>query len=298
MLIAPAWSRARAAPGALAPAAWRCGPTALPLSRPLVMGIVNITPDSFSDGGRYLDTQRALDHARQLVAEGADLLDLGGESTRPGAAEVGEADELLRVLPLVIALADCGVPLSVDTSKPGVMREVLAAGARIINDVRALQAPGTLEAVAASDCGVVLMHMQGEPRSMQAAPTYGNVVTEVRDLLLARRDALRAAGVASDRIALDPGFGFGKSVAHNVRLLAHLPELVASGNPVLVGLSRKSTLGALTGRAVDDRVHASVAAALLAAERGAHIVRVHDVAATVDALKVWQAVHHETETAA
>lgn len=254
------------------------------------MGIVNVTPDSFSDGGRFFDFERALAHGERLIAEGADLLDIGGESTRPGAAEVGVDEELARVIPLVRALRDRAVPISVDTSKPEVMRAALAEGAAIVNDVRALQAPGAVDAVAASDCGIVLMHMQGEPRTMQADPRYGDVVREVGDFLRARRDALVAAGVARERIVLDPGFGFGKTVAHNFTLLARLHELAALGQPLLAGLSRKSMLGHATGRAVGERVHASVAAALLAVQRGARIVRVHDVAATRDALAVWQAV--------
>lgn len=254
------------------------------------MGIVNVTPDSFSDGGRFFDFERALAHGERLIAEGADLLDIGGESTRPGAAGVGVDEELARVIPLVRTLRERGVPISVDTSKPEVMRAALAEGAAVVNDVRALQAPGALDAVAASDCGIVLMHMQGEPRTMQADPRYGDVVREVGDFLRARRDALVAAGVARERIALDPGFGFGKTVAHNFALLARLHELAALGQPLLAGLSRKSMLGHATGRAVGERVHASVAAALLAVQRGARIVRVHDVAATRDALAVWQAV--------
>jgi dihydropteroate synthase len=254
------------------------------------MGIVNVTPDSFSDGGRFLEFGHALAHGERLIEEGADLLDIGGESTRPGAAEVGVDEELARVIPLLRALRDRGVPISVDTSKPEVMRAALAEGAAVINDVRALRADGALEAVAASGCGVVLMHMQGEPRTMQLAPQYEDVVREVGDFLRARRDALVAAGVARERIALDPGFGFGKTVAHNYALLARLGEFAALGQPLLAGLSRKSMLGHATGRAVAERVHASVAAALLAVERGARIVRVHDVAATRDALAVWQAV--------
>jgi dihydropteroate synthase len=274
---------------------WACGGQVFDLARPLVMGIVNVTPDSFSDGGRYFDFERALAHAERLIAEGADLLDIGGESTRPGAADVATGAELDRVIPLVRALRDRGVAISVDTSKPEVMRAALAEGASIVNDVRALQADGAIEAVAASGCGVVLMHMQGEPRTMQLAPHYGDVVREVGDFLRARRDALVAAGVARERIAIDPGFGFGKTAAHNFALLARLHELAALGQPVLVGLSRKSMLGQATGRAVGERVHASVAAALLAVQRGARIVRVHDVAATRDALAVWQAVIEQGE---
>jgi dihydropteroate synthase len=277
------------------PAIWRIGGRVLDLSRPLVMGIVNVTPDSFSDGGRHFQFESALAHARRLIDEGADLLDIGGESTRPGAAEVSVADEAGRVLPLVEALRTTGVPLSVDTGKPEVMRAALAAGAAVINDVRALQAPGALEVVRSSDCGLVLMHMQGTPRTMQADPYYDDVVREVGEFLQARVAAAVAAGVAADRIVVDPGFGFGKSRAHNFRLLRELGTLAALGRPVLVGLSRKSMLGAVTGRAVGDRLAASLAAALLAAERGARIVRVHEVAATRDALRIWEATTRGNE---
>lgn len=259
------------------------------------MGIVNVTPDSFSDGGLNLDPAAARATALRLIEEGADILDIGGESTRPGAAEVSVEEELRRVLPLVIALRDTGVPISVDTSKPEVMRVVLAEGASIVNDVCALQAPGAIDAVARADCGIVLMHMQGTPRTMQAAPHYGDVVREVADFLRARRDALLAAGVAGERIVLDPGFGFGKTLAHNLALLARLDALARFGQPVLAGLSRKSMLGQLTGRPVGERVHASVAAALLAVARGARIVRVHDVAATRDALRIWSALQEQDE---
>ncbi len=266
---------------------WSVAGTVIELSRPLIMGIVNVTPDSFSDGGRYLSAAAARAHGERLIAEGADLLDVGGESTRPGAADVSEMEELDRVLPLVEALRGGGVPISVDTSKPGVMRAALAAGAAMINDVRALRAPGALEAVRGSDCGLVLMHMQGSPRTMQSEPQYDDVVADVTAFLRARVADLVNAGVDSCRIAIDPGFGFGKTVEHNFTLLRRLPALQAIGRPVLVGLSRKSMLGAVTGRSVNDRTAASVAAALLAVERGARIVRVHDVAATRDALKVW-----------
>lgn len=272
------------------PRHWRCGRFLLPLTRPLVMGVVNATPDSFSDGGRYFAPRAALDHAERLIAEGADLLDIGGESTRPGAPDVPEDEELRRVLPLVEALAGFGVPVSVDTSKPAVMRAALAAGAAIVNDVTALGAPGAFEAVGGSGCGLVLMHMQGTPRTMQHDPRYGDVVADVAAFLRTRLKAAVAAGIAAERIALDPGFGFGKTAEHNVGLLSRLGELSLLGAPLLVGLSRKSMLGTITGRPVDQRLHASVAAALLAAERGARIVRVHDVSATVDALKVWCAV--------
>jgi dihydropteroate synthase len=274
---------------------WHCGRFRLPLDRPLVMGVVNVTPDSFSDGGRFARFDAALAQARRLIDEGADILDIGGESTRPGAADVGTEDELVRVIPLIKALRDCGKPISVDTSKPEVMRVALAAGASIVNDVRALAAPGAIDAVAASDCGVVLMHMQGAPRTMQLEPRYDDVVAEVARFLAARRDAVVAAEVAPERIALDPGFGFGKTLAHNLALLRGLDALAALGQPVLAGLSRKSMLGAMTGKPVTDRLAASVAAALLAVQGGANIVRVHDVAATRDALAVWQALQEQGE---
>jgi len=268
----------------------RCGRHTFDLARPLVMGIVNVTPDSFSDGGRYLDAARALAQARRLRDDGADLVDVGGESTRPGATPVAEADELARVIPLVETLAAEGVAVAVDTRKPAVMRAAIAAGASMINDIGALAAPGAMEAVAASDVGVCLMHMRGEPRTMQKAPAYGDVVAEVRDFLAARAQACVAAGIARERIAIDPGFGFGKTLAHNLELLHSLGTLAATGYPVLAGLSRKSSLGELTGRSVDDRLPASLAAALAAVARGAAIVRVHDVRETVDALAVWSAV--------
>jgi dihydropteroate synthase len=260
------------------------------------MGIVNVTPDSFSDGGHHPTHGAALAHALKLIEEGADLLDIGGESTRPGAADVPQAEEIDRVVPLIASLAGHGVPLSVDTSKPQVMRAALDAGAAIVNDVHALQAPGAVEAVAGSDCGVVLMHMQGVPRTMQVAPHYDDVVAEVTAFLRDRLAALGAAGVAADRVALDPGFGFGKSVEHNFTLLRELARFTALGCPVLAGLSRKSMLGAVTGRAVGERVSASVAGAVLAAERGARVLRVHDVAATRDGLRVWDAMQGQGET--
>jgi dihydropteroate synthase len=273
--------------------AWKCGRFHIDLAVPRIMGIVNVAPDSFSDGGRRFDHAVARDYALRLIEEGADILDIGGESTRPGASDVSVEEELRRVVPLVASLRDAGVPISVDTSKTEVMRAALAAGASIINDVRALQAEGALDAVAASDCGVVLMHMQGSPRTMQAAPYYENVVAEVSQFLARRRDELVQAGIAAVRIALDPGFGFGKTLAHNLALLAGVPALVNVGQPVLAGLSRKASLGTLTGRPVDQRVYASVAAALLAVERGAGVVRVHDVAATRDALRIWAALHEQ-----
>jgi dihydropteroate synthase len=270
---------------------WHIGGRVLALDRPLVMGIVNVTPDSFSDGGRYFDRGAALAHALRLIDEGADLLDIGGESTRPGAADVTASDEIGRVVPLIDALAGRGgVPLSVDTSKLEVMQAALAAGAVVVNDVRALREPGAIEAVADSDCGIVLMHMQGTPRTMQAAPEYRDVTQEVTDFLAQRIGALGGLGIDVRRIVVDPGFGFGKTAAHNFTLLRELARLAGLGRPVLVGLSRKSMLGAASGRSVDERGFASVAAALLAVERGARIVRVHDVAATRDALAVWQAM--------
>ena len=272
----------------------RCGGHRLDLDRPRVMGIVNVTPDSFSDGGRFFDPARALDRARQLMADGADIVDIGGESTRPGAHPVSEADELARVLPLIETLAGEGALVSIDTTKPSVMRAAIAAGAAVVNDVRALEEPGALEAVAQSHTAVCLMHMQGAPRTMQREPHYDDVVREVRDFLLARAHACEAAGIAHDRIAIDPGFGFGKTVDHNLQLLRALPTMVHTGYPVVAGLSRKSTIGRLTGREVDDRMAGSVSAALAAVARGAAIVRVHDVKETVDAIKVWLAVEGKT----
>jgi dihydropteroate synthase len=268
---------------------WQCGRFRLDLAQPRIMGVVNVTPDSFSDHGRHFDRQVAIDHALALIEEGAHILDVGGESTRPNATDVPLDEELRRVLPVIEALAPRGVPVSVDTSKPEVMRQALAAGAVIVNDVRALQEPGAIEAVAAGDCGVVLMHMQGTPRTMQADPHYGDLIGEIGAFLRARCAALQAAGVALERIVLDPGFGFGKSVEHNLELLARLGALALPA-PLLAGVSRKSTLGAVTGRPVRERIHASVAAALIAVQNGARIVRVHDVAATRDALLVWQAI--------
>jgi dihydropteroate synthase len=254
------------------------------------MGILNVTPDSFSDGGHFSDPDSALARAHALVSEGADILDLGGESTRPGAQPVPEAEELRRVLPLVEALREVGVPLSVDTRKAGVMRAVLAAGADMINDVYALREPGALEAVAASRAAVCLMHMQGEPQTMQSEPRYGDVVAEVRQFLQQRAATCEAAGIERSRIVLDAGFGFGKSKEHNLTLLRQLRSLAELGWPLLAGLSRKSTLGALTGRPVAERMPGSIAAALWAVSKGAAIVRVHDVGPTVDALKVWTAL--------
>jgi len=273
----------------------RCGDHSLSLGVPRVMGIVNVTPDSFSDGGRFDSAAAAIDFAQSLRTQGADILDVGGESTRPGAAPVPEDVELARVLPVVTALARDGALVSIDTMKPGVMRAALDAGAVMVNDVRALRAPGAMEGVAGSAAAVCLMHMQGEPQSMQVAPRYDDVVGEVRTFLAARAAACEAAGIGRERIAVDPGFGFGKTVAHNLALLRGLDAIAALGYPVVAGLSRKRTLGVLTGRPDGDRLAGSVAAALAAVARGAAIVRVHDVAATVDALRVWTAAFAVTE---
>ena len=265
------------------------GQHAIDLAAPCVMGIVNVTADSFFDGGR-LDTAAAIAHARRMLDEGARIVDVGGESTRPGATPVDEAEELRRTLPIVSALASDGACVSIDTMKPAVMRAALDAGAAMLNDVRALQAPGALDVAAASSAAVCLMHMQGEPATMQHAPAYRDAVTEVRAFLARRAAACIDAGIGRGRIVIDPGFGFGKSVAHNLELLRGLDTIAALGYPVLAGLSRKSMLGAVTGRDPDERLAASVAAALAAAMRGARILRVHDVAATVDALAVWGAI--------
>src|SRR5687768_9933635 len=269
-----------------------CSGRRLVLDRPRVMGIVNVTPDSFSDGGVHDTLDAAVAHGLQLVAEGADVLDVGGESTRPGADEVSVEEELRRVIPVIERLArETSLPISIDTSKPEVMRAAVAAGAGMINDVYALRRDGALEIAAELCVPVVLMHMQGEPRSMQEAPRYDDVVGEVHRFLAERIFAAEMAGIAKKNIVVDPGFGFGKNREHNLLLLAQLERFAELGVPVLAGLSRKRTIGELTGR--DDpheRVHGSVAAALIAAQRGAKLLRVHDVAATVDALKVWNAV--------
>ena len=274
----------------------RCGDFQFDLSGSLnkgalVMGIVNVTPDSFSDGGKHLQRDAALVHARQLIAEGADMLDIGGESTRPGASPVGAQEEMDRVLPIIEELRDAAVPISVDTFKPEVMLAAIAAGAHMVNDINALQDAAAMNAVAASNAAVCLMHKQGNPLTMQEQPVYRNVVAEVSEFLQERIAAAEAAGIQRDRIVIDPGFGFGKTLAHNLALLQRLNELAALGVPVLAGLSRKSMLGALTGQDVAQRMPASVAAALIAVQRGANIVRVHDVHATVDALKILYAVN-------
>ncbi len=267
-----------------------CGQYRLVLDRPLIMGVVNVTPDSFSDGGHFLQAQAAVDHARRLIEEGADLLDVGGESTRPGAAPVTLDEERRRVLPVIEALSGAGVPLSVDTQKPELMREAVAAGATLINDVNGFEAPGALAAVSGSDCAICIMHRQGDARTMQQAPQYSDVVAEVDAWLRQRAAAAEQSGIVRDRIVVDPGFGFGKTLEHNLALLRGLEVIAAAGYPVLTGLSRKSMIGALTGKPVGERMAGSVAAALLAAQRGAAILRVHDVAATRDALAVWSAV--------
>jgi len=249
------------------------------------MGVVNITPDSFSDGGRFFDPAAAVAHARRLAEDGADLIDIGGESTRPGAASVSENEELRRVLPVLKEISDLCV--SVDTRRPRVMQEALQAGASMINDVDALQAPGALAAVAGSDCAVCLMHKKGEPATMQRDPLYDDVVSEVKGFLNQRIDAAKAAGIGAERIVVDPGFGFGKTVQHNLTLLKNLSKL--SGVPILVGLSRKSTLGKITGRSVEERLAGSLAIALLALQAGATILRVHDVKETRDVIAVWEA---------
>lgn len=268
-----------------------CAGRLLKLDVPRVMGIVNVTPDSFSDGGAHDSTDAAVAHGLRLAAEGADLLDVGGESTRPGAGEVPVEEELRRVIPVIERLAaETSLPISVDTSKPEVMHAAVAAGAGLINDVFALRREGALDAAAAAGVPVVLMHMQGEPRTMQDAPDYDDLVGDVHRFLAERIFACEMAGIPKKSIVLDPGYGFGKTGAHNLLLLRQQSRLLDLGLPLLAGLSRKRFLGEITGREVGDRLHASVAAAVLAAEYGARLLRVHDVAATVDALKLWSAV--------
>ncbi|MES2369886.1 MAG: dihydropteroate synthase [Pseudomonadota bacterium] len=262
----------------------------LPLSRPRIMGVVNVTSDSFSDGGQLHDTQAAITHALKLSEQGADILDVGGESTRPGATAVPVDEEIRRVVPVIEALAREGCLVSVDTRKPGVMRAALAAGATMVNDVAALQASDAMEAVAASGAAVCLMHMQGDPQSMQQSPRYADVVDEVKQFLRARVQVCEAAGITRERLVIDPGFGFGKTLQHNLALLKHLGGLAELGVPILAGLSRKSMLGSLTGRAVDEREFAGVAAHLMAVAQGARLVRVHNVMAMRDALAIWNAV--------
>ncbi len=271
-----------------------CAGRKLLLDRPRVMGIVNVTPDSFSDGGQHPTNASAIAHGLQLVEEGADLIDVGGESTRPGATPIGIDEELARVIPVIEALArGCALPISVDTSRPEVMRAAVAAGAGLINDVRALRVEGALDAAAMLGVPVCLMHMLGEPATMQDAPDYDDVVADVHAFLVQRIFACEMAGISKKQLLVDPGFGFGKTLEHNLRLLRQLGRFRELGVPVLAGLSRKGMIGALTGRDADARVHGSVAAALIAVQNGAAIVRVHDVAATVDALKVLDAVSRQ-----
>jgi dihydropteroate synthase len=281
--VAPRIS-SRSAPGFL-----RCGSYQLSLERTLIMGIVNITPDSFSDGGQFFDPHRAIAHARELITQGADLLDLGAESTRPGARLIPDDEELERLMPVLDGLRDAVVPISIDTSKPAVMQAVLAAGASMINDVNALQTEGALGAVRDSGCAICLMHSRGNAQTMQSLAHYQDVVAEVRAFLAERVATCEAAGIARERLVIDPGFGFAKRSPHTLALLREINGLTQLGVPVLAGISRKSTLGKITGRPDGERVTASVAAAMLAAQRGAAIVRVHDVAPTRDALRVLQA---------
>ena len=258
--------------------------------RPLVMGVLNVTPDSFSDGGHYRSLEFAVSRAEEMVASGVDIIDIGGESTRPGSPSVPVSEELARVMPALYALQEAGKALSVDTCKPEVMREAIIAGADMINDINGFQAPGAIEAVVNSDCGLCVMHMQGTPQDMQAQPVYTDVVAEVIAFLRERIAALEAAGVDRERICVDPGLGFGKTVEHNYALLKNTERIADElGLPVLIGLSRKSMIGAVTGRPVEERLAGSLAGALAAVAQGAKIIRVHDVAETVDALKVWRA---------
>lgn len=269
-----------------------CGRFELNLERPFIMGIVNVTPDSFSDGDQHFQTDQAIAHARLLIEQGADILDIGGESTRPGADPVSAREELKRILPVIEALRSADVPLSIDTFKPEVMRKALDAGADLINDIYGFRQPGAIEAVADSNCGLCVMHMQGEPKTMQRTPQYDDVMHDVGQFLHERLAMLLAAGINKRRITLDPGFGFGKTPEQNYLLLRQLQELDSQGCPWLIGLSRKSMIGHVTGRGPAERLAGSVVAALAAVARGAHIIRVHDVAETVDAVKVWRAIEH------
>ena len=272
----------------------RAGKFLLALDRPLVMGIVNVTPDSFSDGGKFLARDAAIMHARRLIEDGADILDIGGESTRPGAIATSLQEELDRVMPVLEAMVNAGIPVSIDTQKTAVMTAVINAGASMINDVNALQVPGAVDVCAASNVAVCLMHKQGLPATMQVAPDYVDVAAEVAVFLAERSKACLDAGIAHERIVIDPGFGFGKTIEHNFTLLRELKSLVALGFPVLAGFSRKASLGIVTGRAADERLAASIAAAILCAQNGATILRVHDVRETVDAIKVLMAMRRPT----
>jgi dihydropteroate synthase len=275
---------------------WQTARFALDLARPLVMGIVNVTPDSFSDGGQFASTRTALEHCEELIRDGADILDIGGESTRPGIAPVTLDEERARVMPVLREAVKFGLPVSVDTYKPEVMQEALDLGADIINDVWALQRPGALDVVAGhASCGVCLMHMHGEPQTMQRAPMQGDAVPQVRDFLRERSEALRQRGVSVSRITWDPGIGFGKTVEQNFALLARQRELLHDGYPLLAGWSRKSSLGKVTGAGPHERMLPSVVTAVLAVEKGASVVRVHDVRETVAALKVWSAMREQGE---
>jgi dihydropteroate synthase len=282
------------------PATWRCGRFLFDFSRrtkPLVMGILNTTPDSFSDGGRYRTAKDALAQAEKMIGSGVDIIDIGGESTRPGAEPVNLQEELDRVLPVFEALKDCGVPLSIDTYKAETMRQALKAGADCVNDIWALRQEGSVEAVLESDsCGIVLMHMQRDPQTMQFNPEYEDVNREVIHFLKECYELLIQKGVDQSRIAVDPGFGFGKNLEQNLTMLANFKDFTGLGIPVLAGISRKSMLGKITGKDTNDRVSSSIAAAIMAADRGAKIIRVHDVPETVDALKVWEAVHSLSST--
>ncbi|NHQ84944.1 dihydropteroate synthase [Iodobacter sp. HSC-16F04] len=271
--------------------ALQCGRFSLELNRPLVMGILNVTPDSFSDGGHYRQIDAALAHAEKLLDDGADILDIGGESTRPGAAFVPAEEEMNRVIPVIKSLQSLNVPLSIDTRKSAVMRAALDAGVDLVNDIAALEDEGALELLAQSNAAICLMHMQGEPRSMQATPCYQNVVAEVLSYLAARRDAALAAGILHNRLLLDPGFGFGKTLEHNIALFKSLPQMKERlATPLLIGVSRKSMLGQITGQSVAERMPGSIAAALMAAQAGSAVIRVHDVRETVDALKILHAL--------
>lgn len=277
----------------------QCGRYRLPVGpddRPLVMGVLNVTPDSFSDGGKFQHLDLALTHAEQMLAEGVDIIDIGGESSRPGAEPLPLEEELRRVMPLVFALRDCGKPISVDTYKPEVMREALAAGADMINDINGFRVPGALSVVKESECGLCIMHMQRDPATMQMQPHYVDVTKEVGEFLSERAAALEVAGVERKRMCIDPGFGFGKNLEHNLDLLGKVGTLLAeTGLPVLAGMSRKSMIGAITGKPVEQRLAGSLAAHLVAAENGARILRVHDVAETVDAITVWYAARQRKQ---
>jgi dihydropteroate synthase len=276
------------------PTTWRCGRFLFDFTkrkRPIVMGILNATPDSFSDGGRFRSPQYAIAQAERMITDGVDLIDIGGESTRPGAEPISLQEELDRVLPVIEGLRDCGVPLSIDTYKAETMRQALRAGVDCVNDIWALRQDGSVEAVLESaDCGIVLMHMQRDPLTMQFNPEYQNVVIEVMQFLQERANLLLSRGVSRDRISLDPGFGFGKSLEHNLEMLSKFDRFSKARYPMLAGISRKSMLGKITGKEADQRLGPSIAAAILAADRGAKIIRVHDVSETVDALKLWEAL--------